>query len=610
MSAIPDSICPHAVLHSQDIAAAELMKAIIVRSNFIPGTRYQLGWRGIKDCCYSSDAWTMKIADYSGVFGIRCKKVITEGSRSIGIFPISYFPHPEEDLVEKFSLQAGIVTQLENYYPLLREFVQHNELREIFTIGTIHLSVTTDGNGCCLGLSSSTRLAAVAIDGVTSTLGTEPVQVVKPGGYDQDIPAWNLAYAFFRVLAASTSYCIERPPAALQQFTRRGHFIHFTEAGTFYSMPTAANEDHCLELTYGAHSVSGLLQNERSIWPEYPAIDWKFDQKKPAQYENEQWWSCKPETQSATTGLSTTIVANKPRLIVLTGFLGSGKTSFLREFIEYQVARNQFIAVIQNEIGKQGLDGKLLGQEYAVTEVDEGCVCCSLVGSVKTAVMDLTSTYKPDYIVLETTGLANPANLLSEIAELEDLVVFDSVTTVFDAASGTQCLKEYEVARSQLAMADSILLNKTDLVTEKELAALYTQIKTINPQAPIIETVHGDVHPNMVFEDGSPSQNVKKKKMPLLLSDFRNHTHDHMSSVSVPIPERLRREEFEEWIQVLPENVYRLKGSLQFSNEGTSNVIQYVAGRYDIAECPSEGMSDFLIAIGKNINEINLQIAK
>ena len=610
MSAIPDSICPHAVLQSQDVAAAELMKAIIVRSNFIPGTRYNLGWRGIRDCYYSSDAWTMKIADFSGVFGIRCEKVFTEHNRSVGTFPICYFPHPDEDLVEKFSLQAGIITQLENYFPLLREFVQHSELREIFTIGTIHLSVTTDGNGCCLGLSSSTRFAAVAVDGVTSTLEGEPVQVVKPGGYDQDIPAWGLAYAFFRVLAASTSYCLELPPAKLQQFTRRGHFIHFTEAGTCYSMPTVANEDHCLELTYGDHSASGLPQNERAIWPNHPAIDWKFDQKKPVQYENEQWWSYTPDAPSANAESSAARATDKPRLIVLTGFLGSGKTSFLREFIEYQVARNQFVAVIQNEIGKQGLDGKLLGQEYAVTEVDEGCVCCSLVGSVKTAVMDLTSTYKPDYVILETTGLANPANLLSEIAELEDLVTFDSVTTVFDAASGTQCLKEYEVARSQLAMADSILLNKTDLVTEEQLDALYTQIKAINPQAPIIETIHGDVHPNMLFEDGSPSRNVTKKKRPLLLSDFRNHTHDHMSSVSIPIPDQLHRSEFEEWIQLLPENVYRLKGSLQFSNEDTSNVIQYVAGRYEITECSSDNMSDFLIAIGQNINEVNLQIAK
>lgn len=610
MSVIPDSICPHAVLRSQDVAAAELMKAIIVRSNFIAGTRYQLGWRGIKDCCYSSDAWTMKIAGFSGVFGIRCKQVIMEDNRSIGVFPISYFPHPEEDLVENFSLQAGIVTQLENYYPLLREFVQHKELRDIFTIGSIHLSVTTDGNGCCLGLSSSNRFTSVAIDGVTSTLGAEPVQVVKPGGYDQDIPAWDLAYALFSVIAASTSYCLELTPAKLQQLTRRGHFIHFTEAGTCYSMPTTANEDHCLELTYGTHPVSGLLRSERVIWPEHPAITWKFDQKKPAQYENEQWWSCTPETQSAKAGISPQPQANKPRLIVLTGFLGSGKTSFLQEFIEYQVARNQFVAVIQNEIGKQGLDGKLLGQEYAVTEIDEGCVCCSLVGSVKTAVTDLTNSYKPDYVVLETTGLANPANLLSELAELEDLVTFDSVTTVFDAVSGTQCLKEYEVARSQLAIADSILLNKTDLVTEKQLDALYTQIKTVNPQAPIIETVHGDVHPNMIFEDGSPSQSAKKKKMPLLLSDFRNHTHDHMSSVSIQIPEKLRRDEFEEWIQIVPENVYRLKGSLQFSDEDTSNIIQYVAGRYDITECPPEDMSDFLIAIGKNLGEINLQITK
>ena len=147
-------------------------------------------------------------------------------------------------------------------------------------------------------------------------------------------------------------------------------------------------------------------------------------------------------------------ITERPRLIVLTGFLGSGKTTFLTRFIEEQAAKNGFVAVVQNEIGKKGLDGKLLGQSYAVTEVDEGCVCCTLAGSLRSALSGILGEFQPDFVVLETTGLANPANLLAEIVDLDDMLDFASVTTLLDAACAPRALTEFEVARNQVQLAD------------------------------------------------------------------------------------------------------------------------------------------------------------
>ena len=100
-------------------------------------------------------------------------------------------------------------------------------------------------------------------------------------------------------------------------------------------------------------------------------------------------------------------IDQRPPLILLTGFLGSGKTSFLQHFIEYQTQRSRFVAVIQNEVGEVGLDGKLL--DYQVTEIDEGCVCCSLVGNLKRAVQGILSQFQPDTIILETYRGGQPS---------------------------------------------------------------------------------------------------------------------------------------------------------------------------------------------------------
>lgn len=605
MRVIPNSICPHAALEESEVAASEVLKAIIVRSNFIPGIRFKLGWRGVKDCCSTSDAWTMKLAGHEGVFGIRRGTVTEQNGVSVGVFPISYFPQPDEELVDSFSVQAALITQLEEYKPLLREFVRHEALCDAFTIGAIHIAVLPDGSGFTLGLESSTRLASVAVDGVVVENNGQQNEIVAAGDFDQNLPAWDIAYDFLRVIAASTSYCMQHRPGGMMLRTREGRIVEYTAKGTCIAVPDTDEHDRQIVLQYGRMPQENTVL-EDSSWGQPLEYIWQAGEDLPPEYADEGWWHSLPDAETHTLDKHVLGIVEKPRLIVLTGFLGSGKTSFLREFIEYQIARNQFVAVVQNEIGKQGLDGKILGQEYAVTEVDEGCVCCSLVGSLKAAAIELTHTFQPDYIVVETTGLANPANLLSEIAELEELIVFDSITTVFDASEGLRCLQQFEVARSQAAMADTILLNKVDLVSQDELLVLHEEIRKMNPRASVLETVHGDVHP-CALESEDP-RSVKDKRIPLLLTDLRNHTHDKMSSISIPLPDVIERSSFEAWLETLPETVYRVKGALTFSGDESPSVVQFVAGRYDITPHPADAMSDFLIAIGQNLGEEGLQL--
>ena len=126
----------------------------------------------------------------------------------------------------------------------------------------------------------------------------------------------------------------------------------------------------------------------------------------------------------------------RPALVILTGFLGAGKTSLLLEMVEHHRAHDQFVAIIQNEIGATGVDGYIVdGGETSLT-LDEGCVCCSLAGSLASGIKRLTERFCPERIILETSGLANPLNLLREQEAWADVARLEMVVTVVDAVHG------------------------------------------------------------------------------------------------------------------------------------------------------------------------------
>ncbi len=607
MAAIPEHICPPGSLSDARRAAPELMKAFIIRSNFIPGLRHRLGWRGIKDCFHDVEAWTAKIGNLPGVFGIRCEEVVISDGVSGGRFLLSYFPHPEEDLVESFSVQAGIISQEDDYISRVREYLKHEDLRQGFTLGRISLDVASDASGFSLTLQAPTRLITIAEDGLSVVKDGEAVQLVEPGGRDQDLPAWDIAMEFFRVLAASVVFCLRNRPDSMVRYCRDGIVAGYN-AKELTSLKAAPElKELCLGLGFERHPQVPDSRAAEPAWLSEPQHHWEKDGEIPEEYASEPWWDVTPFGECNNIDKEGLGITDKPRLIVLSGFLGSGKTSFLRHFIEHQAARNQFVAVVQNEIGETGLDGKLLGQNYAVTEVDEGCVCCSLVGSLKGAVMDIMSSFQPDDIVVETTGLANPGNLLAEISEIEDIVSFESVTTIVDAEAGLESLEKFEVARAQATTADVIVVNKADLVDKERLAELEQAIRRFNPHAPVIIAEHGDVHPGLLYDVDNAGAKAGKKAAPLFLGDLRNHSHDHMSSVSIPVPESFDRKWFEQRVGMLPENVFRLKGMVRFDNDSAPSVVQWVAGRCEITPAdPDIGETPlFLVAIGKDMEQIN-----
>ena len=180
---------------------------------------------------------------------------------------------------------------------------------------------------------------------------------------------------------------------------------------------------------------------------------------------------------------------------ILTGFLGAGKTTLLNHILANQ--QGVKTAVLVNEFGEIGIDNELIiatGED--MVELSNGCICCSINGELLDAVYRILDRPEPvDYLVVETTGLADPLPVAMTFlgSDLRDLTRLDSIITLIDAENFSEELLEGEVARSQIVYGDMLLLNKCDLVAEERLQRLEGQLREIKGEARILRAVKGEV---------------------------------------------------------------------------------------------------------------------
>jgi G3E family GTPase len=303
---------------------------------------------------------------------------------------------------------------------------------------------------------------------------------------------------------------------------------------------------------------------------------------------------------------SSQTMSQKIPVTVLTGYLGAGKTTLLNRILSENHGKKY--AVIVNEFGEIGIDNDLIiGADEEVFEMNNGCVCCTVRGDLVRILDGLMKRKgKFDAIIVETTGLADPAPVAQTFFVDEDVqknARLDAVVTVADAKWLADRLKDAPEAKNQIAFADVIVLNKTDLVSKAELAEVEARIRGINPYAKLHRTERCKVALSDVLERGAFDLDRILEIEPDFLEageDHDHHGHDHghdhhhhdhghglkhyhdeeMQSLSLRSDKPLDPTKFMPWLQDLVasegQKILRSKGILAFHDDDDRYVFQGV----------------------------------
>src|SRR6202795_837428 len=229
--------------------------------------------------------------------------------------------------------------------------------------------------------------------------------------------------------------------------------------------------------------------------------------------------------------MSEQVSSEKVPVTVLTGYLGAGKTTLLNRILSEPHGKKY--AVIVNEFGEIGIDNDLVvGVDEEVFEMNNGCICCTVRGDLMRILDGLMKRKgKFDAIIVETTGLADPAPVAQTFFIDENVgrrTKLDAVVTVADAKWLNDRLKDAPEAKNQIAFADFILINKTDLVTPEELAEVEARIRGINPYAKVHKTERAQIALSEVLERNAfDLDRILDIEPEFLEGDGHDHDHHH-----------------------------------------------------------------------------------
>jgi G3E family GTPase len=453
------------------------------------------------------------------------------------------------------------------------------------------------------------------------------VPCVPAGGLDRNVPAFALSWSFFDRLVASFAVQLGKSPSIVVFRRRPGWVSEISADGTQEIRESTEVKDKLLVAGFTSDDQGEAFDTWRQWairfqpdhWPDSPDDGSEIIYSVSGQVHRLKRFSFRWTPNIEAIPLTRRFDApegNKPPLIVITGFLGSGKTTLLNQMVESKaLGYHRFVAVIQNELGPVAVDSGLTDGACNLVEITEGCVCCNLSGDLAKAVQKVCTGYKPDLILLETTGMLDPRSLLEEIPRLAPYARFDSLVSLVDASTFFRVLDEYSVVKEQIAAADLIILNKIDLVPKRDIDRLKATVAAINPRADVIPAVRADVPPDLLFSTAVLDRvgNRQHPAMPVSHEEGTQgydvvapHTHlavDNVITFTVRAPGQLDREKTLSFLSALPKSVYRLKGVLAFAGEEQPKLVQYVAGRYDIEDFPQADISpNVIVFIGRGMD--------
>jgi G3E family GTPase len=305
---------------------------------------------------------------------------------------------------------------------------------------------------------------------------------------------------------------------------------------------------------------------------------------------------------------------------IITGFLGSGKTTLLNHIL---TNRNDLkVAVLVNEFGDIDIDSQLLVSiEEDMVQLSNGCICCTINDGLVDAVYRvLEREDRIDYLVIETTGVADPLPIILTFlgTELRDFTRLDSILTLIDAENFTTDCFDSQAARNQLVYGDIILLNKTDLASSAKLEELEKYIDSIKTDARILHCQNGNVPLSVILDVGYNKPDAYKP----IIEDDRKHSkhhhehhhehHHHHSahlnndgfiSVSFKSDRPFSLKKFQDFLDNLSSDIFRGKGILWFAESKLRHIFQLSGKRFGLtADDWNIPQSNQLVFIGRNLD--------
>ena len=326
------------------------------------------------------------------------------------------------------------------------------------------------------------------------------------------------------------------------------------------------------------------------------------------------------------------------RVDIISGFLGAGKTTFIKKLIN-EVYQGEKIVLIENEFGEIGIDGTFMNNAgIEVTEINSGCICCSLVGDFEASLKEVLTTYNPDRIIIEPSGVGKLSDVIKAVNDVNsDKLILDNYIAVIDAKKCRLYTKNFgEFFNNQIEYASLIILSRTQDISEFQLDECIKIIKDHNNKANIITTPWDQLTKDTIINAFSNSDNLRDELLNQLdvcpecghHHDHEHHHHEHhhnhdcncnhehhhadeiFTSWGKQTPKKYSKEQLDNILKKLSinsvyGNILRAKGYVD-SNEGDWWYFDLVPGEYEIRT----GKADFtgrICVIGEKLDQSKLE---
>ena len=309
---------------------------------------------------------------------------------------------------------------------------------------------------------------------------------------------------------------------------------------------------------------------------------------------------------------------------IISGFLGAGKTTFIKELIS-KVYSGEKMVLIENEFGEIGVDSRFMQDAgIEVTEMNSGCICCTLVGDFARALKQVVDTYHPDRIIIEPSGVGKLSDVAKAVSDMQEdaQIEVDSLITVVDGKKAKMYMKNFgEFFDNQIEYANTIVLSRTQMMDEAKLKECIELLREKNEEAAIVTTEWDKLSGDMIKAALEQGHDLKKEMMELISHmhhEHHDHDHDHhhhhhhadevFTSWGIETPNTYSAEDIEKILTALDSGEYgailRAKGMVP-APDGTWVYYDYVPEEHDIRSGKPE-VTGKICVIGSKLDEDKL----